>query len=129
MPGFPSFWFGSRSCTFLHLCLCIPGVCRSGGPPGPVRLGPGGRFERGPHTEEDSSHDPAVEDHEQQTIWSLLPEQLRMLHRTLQVTELTATVAIFLWNSPNNWSFTCENALMLNTARHTLMFSLLITTL
>lgn len=72
MPGFGSFLMNSS----VSMCSSAPGVCRSVGPTGPVQLPPAGRLKRGPRTEEDSSDDPAVEDHEQQTLRSLLPEQL-----------------------------------------------------
>lgn len=42
--------------------LSLPGLRRS---VGPVQPWPESRFKRGPHTEEDSSDDSTVEDHEQ----------------------------------------------------------------
>jgi len=62
-------------------CAGSAGLCRSGSPD---QREPGGRFPRGPDAAEGRSYDPAVEDHEQQTVWSVLPEQLRVLHGTLQ---------------------------------------------
>lgn len=55
----------------LSVCV-LPGVSGSAGP---VRCRPEGPPERGRHAQEDGSHDPAVEDHEQQTVRSALPEQ------------------------------------------------------
>lgn len=68
--------------------LCFvgsPGPCRSISLTGSVQLSPECRLSRGTHTEKDGSNDPAVEDHEQQTIRSFLPKQLWMLHGTVQV--------------------------------------------
>lgn len=77
----------SHLCIFM--CVCPPGVCRSAGLSGAAGLWPECSRPRGggqsPAPEEDSPDDPAVEDHEQQTVWSVLPEQLRVLHGDLQV--------------------------------------------
>lgn len=94
-------WVG-RGVKFLHIyfqkysCKGIkgqrsePSACISPGgrrPPGSVQCGPGTRGEQGARAEEDSPDVAPVEDHEQQTVWRVLPEQLRMLHGTLQVSQ------------------------------------------
>lgn len=54
-------------------------------PPGPVWSRRGVGRTRGSGSEEDRPDVSPVEDHEQQTVWRLLPEQLRVLHGTVQV--------------------------------------------